>query len=71
MNPYDFARDSRGRCFVRSTPIGNRYVNKAFCTHCPECGARLPGMLRSDGYESCLKCSYERQVFTPEELEQL
>lgn len=71
VDPYEFAKNSRGRCFVRSAKIGGRYVAKCFCTFCPECSARLPEMLANDGGEYCLKCDYHRQVFTALELQQL
>lgn len=70
IDPYEFARTSRGRCFVRSVKIGDQWVAKAMCDRCPKCGAGLPGMLANDGFEYCLKssCDYHRQVFTTSEL---
>lgn len=70
IDPYEFAKNSRGRCFVRSVKIGDQWVAKAWCDRCPKCGAGLPGMLANDGSENCIKrdCDYERQVFLPGEL---
>lgn len=70
VDAYEFARNSRGRCFVRSVKIGDRYVAKCFCNRCPKCGANLPSMLATDGSENCIArdCDYQRQVFSPEEL---
>ena len=65
---YEFVRQSRGKCYLQKIWINGQYVDKAFCTRCPKCGRGLPGMLSVDGSECCLKCDYQRQVYSAEEL---
>ncbi|HLO52512.1 MAG TPA: hypothetical protein VK211_29200 [Kamptonema sp.] len=65
MNAYEFAKKwaSHGAYITKR---GAERELVVFLSRCPKCGKKLPGMLSSDGLESCIesKCNYQRYPTT-------